>query len=152
MNKLVTIVIDKTKPQPGGSKTGFAYKVKATGKHRVSIVDANKNAKPWKEVVRSVAREYWGDKPPRTDALRVDFTYVLRRPKSHYGTGRNAGKLKPSAPIYPTVKPDVLKLTRSTEDALTKLVYLDDSIIVDENLRKRYGDEYQTTIDVYEMD
>jgi Holliday junction resolvase RusA-like endonuclease len=38
------------------------------------------------------------------------------------------------------VKPDVLKLARAVEDALTGILYRDDAQIVTEVLRKRYGD------------
>ena len=40
----------------------------------------------------------------------MNFRFV--RPKSHYGTGRNAKKLKPSAPPHHTQKPDATKLLR----------------------------------------
>ena len=66
----------------------------------------------------------------------------MQRPKSHFGTGRNAGKLKPSAPKYPAVKPDVDKLSRAVHDALTIANVIDDDsrIVIDHN-EKHYAVE-----------
>jgi Holliday junction resolvase RusA-like endonuclease len=72
--------------------------------------------------------------------LSVNVTFYLRRPDGHYGTGRNAGQLKTSAPAYPTSKPDATKLWRSTEDAMTGVVFRDDSQIVQQSVGKRYCD------------
>ena len=46
------------------------------------------------------------------------------------GTGRNAGQLKDWAPVFKTTTPDSDKLARSTLDALTKIVFGDDSQVV----------------------
>jgi Holliday junction resolvase RusA-like endonuclease len=47
--------------------------------------------------------------------------------------------LKASAPIAPPVKPDVLKLARAVEDAMSGIIYKDDAQIVTERLCDRYG-------------
>jgi Holliday junction resolvase RusA-like endonuclease len=123
-------------PQPGGSKRGFyVEKIK-----RVVITDANKKAKPWKDTVTAYARESYLGRPA-SGAIIFNVVYYLPRPRSHFGSGKNANVLKRTAPLYPTKKPDVLKLTRSTEDALTGYVWTDDSMIVDEHTFKRYVDD-----------
>jgi Holliday junction resolvase RusA-like endonuclease len=68
----------------------------------------------------------------------IDFSchFWLPRPKHHYGKG---GFLLPSAPYYHIIKPDTLKLARAVEDALTGVVWTDDSIIVREHLSKDYA-------------
>lgn len=137
------------KAEPGGSKKGFPTK-RRNGSLGVSIVDANPNAKSWKRLVANAARkQYWG--PQLESALSVTFTFYRPRPKGHYGTGRNAGIVKDSAPDYPTTKPDVLKLARVAEDALTGVVYRDDAQIVDEFLRKRYGEPARVEISISVM-
>ena len=122
------------KVQPGGSKSAFYSK--ALG-HSV-IVDACKHNAAWKKTVKQyAAKAYKGqllDGP-----LKVTFLVIVERPKSHYGTGRNAGILKKSARLYPTVKPDLTKLFRSTEDAITGVVWVDDAQVVIQNLKKKYG-------------
>lgn len=125
------------KPAPGGSKRGFVTK---TGK--VAMVDMGKNNKEWRSDVRAAAlMAYQGQ--PLTQALCVLTIFLMQRPKSHYGTGKNADKLKPDAPIWHTSAPDTTKLFRSTEDALTGIIWNDDAQIVQQKLTKRYttGDE-----------
>lgn len=76
-----------------------------------------------------------------TGPVLVDAVFYLPRPKSHYGTGRNTSRLKDSAPLVPTTKPDSDKILRSTLDALTSAqAYRDDSQVVDVQARKRYAD------------
>jgi len=70
--------------------------------------------------------------------------FVLARRKDHYGTGRNKGILKPSAPKYHLVQPDLCKLTRSTEDALTGVIWKDDSQVVTHSTTKRYNNGEKT--------
>ena len=79
-------------------------------------------------------------KAPITGALRVEFEFVLPRPKGHYGTGKHAGQVKSSAPLYPGVKPDITKLIRSTEDAMKGIAWKDDSQVVTQIGMKRYSE------------
>jgi len=65
--------------------------------------------------------------------------FQFARPKSHYRTGKYAGELKDSAPKYHTQKPDVTKLVRGVEDALSKIIYRDDCIIVKQINEKGWG-------------
>ena len=51
----------------------------------------------------------------------------MPRLKGHYGTGKNAGTLKPSAPLFHTSKPDLDKLVRCIKDALTGIAWKDDA-------------------------
>lgn len=51
-------------------------------------------------------------------AVVVMATFVLPRPPSHYGTGKNAGTLRSSAPKWHTSKPDVDKFARALLDSL----------------------------------
>jgi Holliday junction resolvase RusA-like endonuclease len=123
-------------PQPGGSKRGFYIpKIK-----RVIITDANAKAKPWKDSVAGQAVETY-KLPPVEGPLELTVIYYLPRPQGHFKTGKNSNELRASAPRYPEKKPDVLKLTRSTEDALTGILWRDDSQIVNEKIYKRYVDE-----------
>lgn len=119
---------------PAGSKRGFVNK-KTGG---VIITDAAKGSRPWKAEVKDQAVQRMNGQPPIAGALRVELLFWVRRPKGHYGSGRNANVVKASAPRFPTVKPDLLKLARGIEDAMTGIVYGDDAQIVTEVLRKRY--------------
>lgn len=128
--------------RPAGSKRAFATRRNGELTGRVAVVDANPNAQGWKQEVGWAARQAMvaaGLHAPLTGPLTVEMTFYRCRPASHYGTGRNVGNLRPSAPVAPVVRPDVLKLARGTEDALTGIVYGDDAQTVDLHLFKRYG-------------
>lgn len=56
---------------------------------------------------------------PFDGPVKVTMHFVCKRPKSHYRTGRYAHLLKDSAPLWKATSPDLSKLIRSTEDALT---------------------------------
>lgn len=66
--------------------------------------------------------------------LRVDLVFHVKRPKSHYRSGRFAHILRDDAPDYVAQDPDVDKLIRATFDALTiSKVIADDNLIVQGN-------------------
>jgi Holliday junction resolvase RusA-like endonuclease len=126
-----------TKPAPGGSKKSF--RSATTGKI-VTIDDCDDN-ESWRGVVALYGRLAYQSKPLLTGPLEVSMTFFQRRPASQYGTGKNAGKVKASAPWYPVFKPDALKLARSTEDALTGVIWSDDSQTIALHVTKLYGDK-----------
>lgn len=121
-------------PKPQGSKK--AIKRRDGG---VSLVEsAGGPLKEWRYAVAQKAAEVMGGESPWQGPLFVEMVFYLPRPKGHYGTGRNAGKLKPSAPEYHDKRPDSDKLCRSVCDSLSKRVYHDDSQIVELTVTKNY--------------
>lgn len=75
--------------------------------------------------------------------MRLELRFFSERPKNHYGTGRNTGRLKSSAPPYKITNPDLTKLTRAVEDALTGIIWKDDSQVVQQETMKRYCRGYE---------
>ena len=128
--------------QPGGSKRA----VQIGG--RVRVIDANPRSAPWKDEIRHQVGAAYDGHPLLTGPLALDLTFYQPRPKGHYGTGRNAGIVKASAPSWPASKPDLLKLARTVEDACTGLLWRDDSQIVHEALSKMYGEPARVLIRV----
>lgn len=126
-------------PQPQGSKR--PGKNRKTGK--LIMIEDNDALKPWRAVAIFAAREAMGQFlgwKPIDEAVEVTAWCYFPRPKGHFGTGRNAGVVKASAPKWPSVKPDGDKLGRAIGDVLTQAgVLRDDSRIVDWHLFKRYG-------------
>jgi Holliday junction resolvase len=120
-------------PAPAGSKKGF-YNKKS---NRVIIVDDCKRSKPWQSDVKVFARAAY-EGPLLRGPLFVEMVFYMPRPKGHYGTGLNVSKIKDSAQPYPIGRPDLLKVSRACEDALTGTIYHDDSQIVVEYLTKLY--------------
>lgn len=125
-------------PQPGGSKKGFVIKTKSGGMRANIVEDAKRNA-PWRAVVSLVASERMSG--PFSGPVVVSFEFLMPRPASHYGTGKNADRLKPGAPAGHTSKPDVTKLVRSTEDALKGIAWGDDCQVVGQGARKMYAND-----------
>jgi len=138
------------KPAPGGSKKSFINP--KTG--RIVTIDDAKNNKGWRATVAlfgiqsgsSLVRDGLIDEP-----IKVEMTFFETRPKSHYGTGKNSGRLKPDAPKYPTGKPDALKLARSTEDALTGVIWKDDASTIEIVSRKQYHDKPGVLIEIFRL-
>jgi Holliday junction resolvase RusA-like endonuclease len=106
------------------------------------MVESSAKVKPWRQDVRARAIEAIEatDWQAPAGPVFVTLTFYLQRPKGHYGSGRNAGTLRPTAPESPAVKPDLDKLIRSTMDALTEAgVVRDDAQVVELAARKRYA-------------
>jgi crossover junction endodeoxyribonuclease RusA len=101
------------------------------------MVESSKRVKPWREAVAfETAKLDFEDIP----FVRVSAWFLLPRPKSHYGTGRNSRRLKPAAPLYPGKYPDLDKLCRSTLDALRMGgAYRDDAQVVTLHAFKVYA-------------
>jgi len=132
------------RPAPQGSKQGFPiYKGKKgarffTGK--VAQVEMSRHVKPWRAEVAAAARAL-GLAGPILGPVSVDMVFTQVRPKSHYRTGANAHLLRDSAPPCWCIAPDLSKLVRSTEDALTGIVWTDDKAVVEYGrLAKVYSD------------
>lgn len=127
---------------------------KKVGKHG-NIYDANKGKAGQLATVRLFAAKAVKEAGWKLTSgpiwMSVDF--ILTRPDDHFGTGRNAGKLKPSAPRWPTARnSDRTNLLKSIEDALTGIVWHDDSQVVDGPPRKIYGSNDEIRITVRELD
>lgn len=128
-------------PATAGSKKAFPlWKGKGADRKfiRSIVVDSSGDrGKVWRLIVRDAAQAVLPPEAPLLDGpLQVEITFLMPRPKSH--TGKRG--IKPGAPAFPTTKPDVLKLARAVEDALTGVVWHDDAQIVEEFLAKRYSD------------
>ena len=124
------------KPATAGSKRGFVNK--KTGK--ILMVDDCKRNPDWKNTCRAFAYQAYQRAPTRA-AVTLSVDFWLPRPKSHYGTGKNATQLKSTAPRYHTTIPDATKLLRCLEDALTGILWRDDAQIVSQTVTKRYADD-----------
>lgn len=131
---------------PAGSKRA----VRAGSGHRV--IDTNKRTAPWKDEVRQVAGRAREQQELELleGPLYALFTFYRRRPKGHFlsdGESLSAeGRRRP----FPDVKPDGLKLARAVEDALSGIIYRDDSQIVDHRIRKRYGTPERVEVSLYD--
>lgn len=88
-------------------------------------------------------------KEPIRGAIGVNVGFYFLRPKSHFGTGKNAERIKENAPIYKTTKPDLDNLIKFVLDAMNGIVFFDDSQITSLTAGKYYDRNYaQTCIEI----
>jgi crossover junction endodeoxyribonuclease RusA len=120
-------------PAPQGSKRAFVQKGRAI------VVDDNpKTLKDWRAAVASVLQNQWAG-PPIDGAVSVELYFSLLRPKS-----------APKSRIWHTTRPDVDKLARALLDAMTGIVFRDDSQVTDLVVQKRYWQESGVRVIVQE--
>lgn len=135
-------------PAPGGSKSAFVPTNRKTGEpYRkngriiVNVVDSGgQRTKNWRQDVSAAAMQAMkqADLAPLAGPIELELQFLMPRPKSHF---RSDGlTLKPSAPSCHVIRPDRLKLARSTEDAMTGICYRDDAQIVSGAIEKAYSD------------
>lgn len=129
-------------PAPQGSKRAVRTK---NGK--INLLESSAKVRPWREAVKQAALDVIGrnnDWKPWDAPILLDATFYFLRPQSHYRSGRNAHLLKVNAPVRPTSPPDLSKLVRSTEDALTEAgLWRDDSRVADLYVSKVYVGDAQ---------
>jgi Holliday junction resolvase RusA-like endonuclease len=88
--------------------------------------------KPWRTDVKHAGLEQRPDGWQLLDGpLACSMVFTLPRPKGHWRTGRNAHLLRDAAPPRPAGVPDLSKLVRATEDALTGVLWTDDARVVE---------------------
>jgi len=134
-------------PQTAGSKRAFVNK--QSGK--AIVTDDNKKGKPWRADVQAAANQAIELTELLDGPLILETCFYFLRPQSHYGSGKNAKKLKASAPPWPKTRPDTTKLLRAMEDALTGVLWRDDSQIVFQVAAKKYSEFPGATVAVYSL-
>lgn len=97
-----------------------------------------------------------GEAPLLKGPIHLSLTLIMKRPKGHYGTGRNEGMLKPSAPRYHTSTPDCDNLAKLVMDALNGYMWRDDAQVTKVSVWKKYHDPEdkfgpRTLIKVFEV-
>jgi crossover junction endodeoxyribonuclease RusA len=121
-------------PKPAGSKRVFLVGPKG-GTRRPVVTDDCRKGADWRATVQhAIANAYQG--PPMECALEVSLHFTVPRPRGHFN---KRGELRPSAPAFPTTRPDRSKLCRAVEDAATGLLWRDDAQIICGALTKGYG-------------
>jgi crossover junction endodeoxyribonuclease RusA len=145
-------------PAPQGSKHARPIYRKGDGGQReftgkvAQVESSAKRVRAWRYDVMDAAQRAMQDHAaqhgqtegalfPFDTSLRLGLVFSLQRPADHYGTGRNAGVLRATAPAWPATTPDLSKLTRATEDALEHVGMIgnDKLIVAYDELRKVYA-------------
>ena len=123
-------------PQPQGSTRAFIPK----GWSRPIITSANAKLKPWRQEVSGAAlaaleRLAAGLIEPWKDPIAVSIDFYFDRPKSVKS-------------MHKTTKPDIDKLERGVFDALTGIIFKDDSQVVRSAMTKQFGSPARAEISI----
>jgi len=104
-------------------------------------------AKDKKNSFLSCMLQHAPEKPIET-AIIMDIKFYFLRPKGDFGTGRNSGKLKKSAPVTYIKGPDIDNLQKFVFDAMNKVFFRDDRQIWKVTAEKLYGVQAMTVIEM----
>ena len=124
-------------PAPQGSKHGRPiYKGKGKNKvftGKVAQVESSAKVAPWGDSVTAAALSAMSDRPLLLERpVAVEMVFTLKRPKSRPSWWPSGERWSATMPMRPAGYPDVSKLARSTEDALTAAgVWTDDGRVVE---------------------
>lgn len=146
-------------PKTAGSKQSFIPRrgdgsmvTRADGEPMVVTKDdAGEAGEAWRQDVGKTAL---GARPPGgpiDGPVALELTFYRARNKGHYRTGRFAHLLRDAAPLWPTTRPDALKLARAVEDALSSVVWLDDSQVIDGRQRKLFGTPERCEVRIWRL-
>jgi crossover junction endodeoxyribonuclease RusA len=86
------------------------------------MVESSAKVRPWREAVRQEAIAT--GLAISAEPIYLHLLFRFRRPKGHYDS---KGQIRASARIEHITRPDLDKLCRSTLDALTGVLFADDS-------------------------
>ena len=129
---------------PGHPKTKGSMKcIGRVGKRGHVLIEDHKTSKPWLDTLTGwLNKMLAGREAAAGQPLGVEASFSIDRPKSHYGTGKNARTMKDRfLNAYPVGHNtgDVDKLLRVVLDALQKAdVIPDDCAVVECTTRKGY--------------
>lgn len=116
-------------PQQKGSMRAFMPK----GWTRPVLTSTNRNLKAWEELVRARANEARGDREPMAGPVALSIDFYFQRPKRLL-TKSTAGVWQPHISA-----PDLSKLVRGLEDALSGILFLDDRQVAKLDATKAYA-------------
>ncbi len=131
------------RPEPQGSMRAFVRK-RAYGKQFAAVTHDNPKVRSFRQEASKAAlvamHQNGRHMLPRGVAVALQATFFLRKPKSAAKSVR-----------LPTKRPDLSKLLRALEDALTGIVYEDDSQVQTASVSKFYGLPECTKVQVWPL-
>lgn len=117
-------------PRPQGSKRNLG---------RGRMAESSRHLKAWRNFITLQAKMEMRGQEILTGPVAVSLWFRMPRPKSHYRHCDGQLVLRPGVANHHSCKPDVDKLARAVLDALTGVVYRDDSQVSRMTVLKLYG-------------
>lgn len=114
-------------PVPKGSTKAFV--IRGGPRKGQAVVTSASNTKDWEKVIKFQVQDF--PVAPLEGPVGLYLTFYLPRPQS-----------APRRVQLPAKKPDLDKLARACLDALTGIIYRDDSQVVELYCRKRFAREF----------
>ena len=105
------------------------------------VGDDNPRTAPWRQDVAAIAKQAMAGAPLILGPVRLAVVFEFPRLKGHYRTGKRAHELRPHAPNDVSTKPDLSKLVRAIEDAMTGAVWRDDAQVAELRASKIYTEQ-----------
>lgn len=127
-------------PIPQGSKTAFM-----AGGRPVVVEQGRAKLKPWRAQIADAAAAAMNGAGLIQGAVLVMCYFWFPRPKAHF---RANGEVKPSAPDYVGVRPDLDKVARAVLDGITGVIIRDDAQVAGLVCEKSYGDRPRVEVKV----
>lgn len=113
--------------EPKGQPRQRHFAIKIGGKYTARAYTPG-TAEAWKSAIACAAKETGIADLNHRGPVHVVMIFEFARPKSHYGSGKNANTVKAGAPRRHLGKPDLDNVAKAAMDALTQVgVWHDDS-------------------------
>jgi Holliday junction resolvase RusA-like endonuclease len=105
---------------------------------KILLIDDCTRNRGWRKAIQSYAHDAYHD-DLLIEPVVIGLEFVFLRPGTHYLKRKSGLVLRPDAPPFPDVTPDLTKLVRAVEDALTGVIWRDDCRVVGQSNLKVYG-------------
>ena len=106
-----------------------------------------KKCRDYKALVSLTTKKYYQDNP-LDEPLRVEVDIYRSIPKSWSNKKKEMAK---NGELFPTSKPDTENLSKGILDGMSGLVWRDDSIIIEHEIKKFYSTVPRAEVRVYRM-
>lgn len=116
------------------------HRITTRGRHAHAYIPKEHRIHAWKDLIqKTLLAQYAG--PLWLGEVECTISFAIPRPKSHYGTGKNCLKLKPSAPSDPITKNtgDLDNLIKALWDACEGILFKSDAQVVRVSATKLYA-------------
>jgi|TARA_R100000656_G_scaffold122282_1_gene97803 Holliday junction resolvase RusA-like endonuclease len=137
MIKIVVHGAPKAQQRPRFSKNAFGLRV---------YDPCREEKREFRDKIRSQA-----PREPFYGGVYLNVTFYLKRPLSHYISRNRDNKLKPEAPIWRAIRPDIDNFIKLVMDSLDDFIK-DDSQICRLSATKKYSIKPKTVIEIGELE
>ena len=118
---------------------------RARGSGRPLVYDADPRLKVWRSQMQGEMAQT-APETPVDGPCKVGIQVWVLRPRSHYGTGKNADRLKESAPPFPRSGRDLDKCARAVLDAGSGIWWRDDAQVAELHVLRFYARQEQVQV------